>query len=82
MYFVLFRYSDDTLQFTESDYSNPEGALSITPVVQLLTGIATDLTVRIVPLNITQARTRQLIPALPTIPDFDSDRPNIATSKL
>ena len=79
---ILFHYSDATLQFTESDYSNREDMLFIAPVVQLFTTIATDLTVRIAPLNITETLTRPLPSDFPTIPPFNPDAPNIATSKL
>ena len=79
---MLFCYSDATLQFTGSDYSNREDMLFIAPVVQLLTTIATDLTVRIVPVNITEALARPLPSDFPTISPFNPNAPNIATSKL
>ena len=75
-------FSDATLQFTDSTYSNLESAEVIRPAVQLLTNIATDLTVRIVPVNITEALTRPLPSAFPTIPPFNPRTPNIATSEL
>ena len=78
----IFCYTDATLQFLESDFSNPEGEQVIVPVVELLTGIATNLTVRIVPINISEVMDRNLLPALPTIPDFNPRAPNVATSKL
>ena len=76
---MLFCYSDATLRFTESDYFNREDLLFIAPVVQLLTLIATDLTVRIVPLNITEAFARPLPSDFSMIYPFN---PYIATSKL
>ena len=75
-------FSDATLQFTDSTYSNLESVEVIRPVVQLLTNIATDLTVRIVPVNITEALTRPLPSAFPVILPFDPNAPNIATSEL
>ena len=79
---IIFCYSDAILQFTESDYLNVEGELAIVPLVQLLTVIATNLTVQIVPVNITEALARDLPADFPTIPPFNPRRPNIATSKL
>ena len=78
---VVF-HSATTLQFTEADYSNSESALAIKPAVQLLTGIATNLTVQIVPISISEASNRNLLPTLPTLPAFNPRAPNIATSKL
>jgi hypothetical protein len=77
---IIADIENATLQFTESDYSNREDMLFIAPVVQLLTTIATDLTVRIVPVNTTVALTRPLPSDFPTIPPFNPDAPNVATS--
>ena len=77
-----FCYSDATLQFLDSVYSIVESELFIVPVVQLLTEIATDVTVRIVPVNITEALARELPSTFPTIPPFDRRVPYNATSKL
>ena len=79
---MLLRYSDATLQFTESDSSNREDMLFIAPQVLLLTTIATDLTVRIVPVNLTEALARPRPSDFPMISPFNPDVPNIATSKL
>ena len=80
--YIIFCFSEAILQFTERDYSNSEGELFIEPVVQLLTVIATDLRVQIVPVNITEALARDLPSDLLFIPPFNPRRPNIATSKL
>ena len=82
LHYALFCFSVATLQFTEREYSSTERELVIVPVVKLLTDIATDLTVRIVPLNITEALARDLPSAFPTIHPFNPSLPNIATSKL
>ena len=84
MHFVVpfLCFADATLQFLDSSYSNLESAEVIRPAVQLLTNIATDLTVRIVPVDITEALTRPLPSAFPAIPPFNPRAPNIATSEL
>ena len=50
-------------------------------MVQLITNIATDLTVEIIPLNYTDVLSRSLGLSL-DFPASDPKRPNIATSKL
>ena len=59
-----------------------ENFLFIVPVVQLLTEIATDLTVQIVPLSIGEVMARNLTSALPPLEAFNPRAPNIATRKL
>ena len=51
-------------------------------MVQLLTSIATELTVRIVPLSIGEVMERNLTSALPSLETFNPRAPNIATRKL
>ena len=79
--YALVCYSDAVLQFTETDYSSPENLLFIRPVVQLLTEIATDLTVQVVPISIGEAMDRNLTSLL-SIEPFNPREPNIATRKL
>ncbi len=71
------------LQFTESDYSNVEGTGRISLLLQLLTNIATDLTVVAVPVNYTSLNDSQspILDVIPDIPNYDPRRPINATSK-
>ena len=80
---ALFPHLAALLQFTESDYSNVESALRITTTVQLLTSIATPLTVELVPVNYTDVNTtgKPLPQSFPKIPAYNPRRPTIANSK-
>ena len=75
--------SDATLQFLDSTYSNLESAEVIRPMVQLLSTIAADLTVAVVPVNYSEVINRNLPlpPSFPAVPAFNPRRPSIATSK-
>ena len=55
----------------------------ITPSLQLLTNIATELTVVAVPVNYTflNDSSSPILDAVPGVPNFDSRRPIIAASK-
>ena len=55
--------------------------------MQLLTNIATDLTVAAIPVNYTfvhdsQSSLSDILDVLPDVPDYNPTRPIIATSKL
>ncbi len=72
------------LQFTDSDHSSIESEEVISPLVQLLTNIATDLTVAAIPVNYTVLNDSQshILGALPDVPDYNRNRPINARSKL
>ena len=78
-------YSDVSLQFDEIRYSVLESARFIQPHLLLSTTIAVDLIVEVIPLNLTFARQRMLIPTsldpIVTDPNFDPDS-QTAKSKL
>ena len=79
----LFLSPAAVLQFTESDYSSVENVGRIRPLLQLLTNIATDLTVVAVPVNYTflNDSSSPILDAVPEVPNFDPRRPIIAASK-
>ena len=60
-----------------------ESAERITPSLQLLTNIATELTVVAVPVNYTflNDSNSPILGAVPEVPNFDPRRPIIAASK-
>ena len=78
-----FLHSAAALQFTQSDYSNSEGARRVTTSVQLLTKIATPLTVELVPVNYTYVNnTHKPLPlSFPRIAEYNRRRPITANSK-
>ncbi len=72
------------LQFANSHYSSIESEKVISPLVQLLTNIATDLTVAAIPVNYTVLNDSQshILGALPDVPDYNRNRPINARSKF
>ena len=56
-------YAVASLQFTESGYSGIESSRKITTIVQLLTDIATDLIIAVVPVNFTFVATQIGLPS-------------------
>ena len=64
-----------------------ENVERISPLLQLLTNIATELTVVAVPVNYTflndssSPTLRAILDAVPEVPEFDPRRPIIAASK-
>ena len=78
-------FSAVTLQFTEPDYARVELERFIQPQLQLSTTIGTDLTVAVIPLNLTFARNRNQLPSSldPILmdPNFDPNT-QTATGKL
>ena len=74
---------DARLQFTESDYTSTETEMTISPSVQLLTNIATDLTVVAVAVNYTFLNDSRspLLGVIPDVADYNPRRPINATSK-
>ena len=71
------------VQFTESDYSSIERDEVIHPSVQLLTNIATNLTVVAIPVSYTTVNDSQspILAVIPDVPDYNPNRPINATSK-
>ena len=77
------------LQFTESDYSSSEDMEVLSPSIQLLTNIATDLTVVAISVNYTSVNDSRaqspladaILLAIPAVPDYNPRRPVNATSK-
>ena len=71
------------LQFVEPDYATVEGMGFRRPLVQLLTNIATDLTVAAVPVDYTSLNDSQspILDVIPSVANYDPRRPINATSK-
>ncbi len=71
------------LQFVEPDYATVEGMGFIRPLVQLLTNIATDLTVAATPVDYTFLNDSQspILDVIPSVANYDPRRPINATSK-
>ncbi len=71
------------LQFTDSVFSIVEGMRIIHPLVQLLTNIATDLTVVATPVDYASVNNSQspVLDVIPVVPNYDPRRPIIATSE-
>ena len=71
------------LQFTDSYHTSIESEVVISPLVQLLTNIATDLTVAAIPVNYTFVNDSNspLLDVIPDVPDYNPNRPINATSK-
>ncbi len=71
------------LQFANPDYATVEGMGFIRPLVQLLTNIATDLTVVATPVNYASVNNSQspVLDVIPFVPNYNPRRPINATSK-